>query len=68
MKRPSKSPAKFYGEIKKPWQFMLTEQASQSIDQVADELGITRSEAVERAIRSGGMNAALRVEVDWKQT
>lgn len=37
---------------------MLTEEASIEIDQVAERLGVTRSEALERAIRGGGMKAA----------
>jgi len=56
--RPKKAKAGVYGETKKPFQFMLTEEASLLLDEIADELGLTRSEALERAIRGGGMNAA----------
>jgi hypothetical protein len=39
-------------------QFMLTETASQTIDDVAKKLGISRSEVIERAARCGGMEIA----------
>lgn len=60
--RPKKAKPEAYGEgvLKKPFQFMLTEEASEMIDQAADELGITRSEALERAIRGGAMKAAKK--------
>lgn len=47
-----------HGEKKMGKQFMLTETASAAIDAVAKELGISRSEVVERAARCGGMQAA----------
>lgn len=58
MARPRKAKPEAHGSTKKPWQFMLTEEASVEIDEVAERLGITRSEALERAIRGGGMKAA----------
>ncbi len=47
-----------HGEKKAGKQFMLTDTASVAIDRVAKELGISRSEVVERAARCGGMEAA----------
>ncbi len=38
---------------------MLTEEASNHIDEAADQLGISRSELLERAIRAGGLATAL---------
>lgn len=58
MPRPKKAAPEAYGAKKKQFQFMLTEEASQLIDLVADELGISRSEALERAVRSGAMKGA----------
>lgn len=49
-----------HGEKKSGKQFMLTETASAAIDAIAKELGISRSEVVERAARCGGMLAAKR--------
>lgn len=62
MPRPKKAEPEAYGAKKKQFQFMLTEEASELIDAVADELGISRSEALERAVRSGAMKAALTFE------
>lgn len=47
-----------HGEKKIGKQFMLTETSSNAIDVIAKELGISRSEVVERATRCGGMEAA----------
>lgn len=58
MPRPERAERGAYGETKKPKQFMLTETSSLELDQVADELGITRSEVLERLIRCGGLAAA----------
>ena len=41
----------FYDEVKKDTIFMLTETARQQIKQKADELGISRSEVIERFAR-----------------
>lgn len=49
-----------HGEKKAGKQFMLTETASAAIDAVAKELGISRSEVVERAARCGGMQLAKK--------
>jgi hypothetical protein len=49
-----------HGEKKSGKQFMLTDTASAAIDAVAKELGISRSEVVERAARCGGMQAAKK--------
>ena len=58
MPRPERAERGIYGETKKPKQFMLTEHASDLLDEIADSLGITRSEVLERAIRCGGLEAA----------
>lgn len=47
-----------YQEKKTPKQFMITQSASDAIDEIAKELGISRSEVVERAIKCGGMKKA----------
>lgn len=41
-----------YDETKKPKQFLLTETASSMLDELCKEDGVTRSEFLERAIRS----------------
>lgn len=58
MSRPERAEPGAYGEPKKPKQFMITDSASERLDKVADELGITRSEVLERLIRCGGLEAA----------
>ena len=47
-----------YQEKKTPKQFMITQSASDAIDEIAQKLGISRSEVVERAARCGGMKKA----------
>ncbi len=47
-----------YNEKKFAKQFMLTDTASQAIDEIAKQLGISRSEVVERAARCSGMEKA----------
>lgn len=47
-----------YNEKKLAKQFMITETASQLIDKIAQELGISRSEVIERAARCGGIGKA----------
>lgn len=49
-----------HGEKKSGRQFMLTDTASRLIDAMAQELGVSRSEALERALRCGGMHAAKK--------
>jgi hypothetical protein len=60
MPRPERAERNAYGQIKKPKQFMITDWASEEMDRVADELGITRSEILERLIRCGGLEAARK--------
>ena len=50
--RPKRSQPQKYGETKNRYQFMLTETASEKVDRLAETLGITRSECLERLIRS----------------
>lgn len=54
MKRPERAEPKAHGEIKKPKQFLLTETASDVLDKLAAQVGITRSEYLERMIRDQG--------------
>ena len=58
MPRPERAERGAYGQTKRPKQFMITDWASQEMDRIADELGITRSEVLERLIRCGGLLAA----------
>jgi len=52
MSRPRKTPSGAYGEVKKQSQFMLTPTASEQLDAIAEAAGITRSECIERLIRT----------------
>ncbi|NJO65145.1 MAG: ribbon-helix-helix domain-containing protein [Richelia sp. RM2_1_2] len=56
MARPKRADKDKYGETKQRYQIMLTETASNELDKVSEELGITRSELVEKAIRQGLLN------------
>ena len=47
-----------YDEKKFPRQFMLTQTASDTIDEIAEGMNLSRSEVIERAIRCGGLKAA----------
>lgn len=58
MARPERAEPGTYGETKKPKQFMLTDSSSSELDRIADELNISRSEVLERAIRCGGLECA----------
>ncbi|MBD2094484.1 hypothetical protein H6F90_04880 [Trichocoleus sp. FACHB-591] len=60
--RPERAEPGAYGERKRPKQFMITDWASDEMDKVADELGITRSEVLERLIRCGGLAAAKKYD------
>lgn len=60
MARPERAERRAYGETKKPKQFMITDWASDELERLAEELGITRSEILERAIRCGGLEAARK--------
>lgn len=51
--RPRRAEKDKYGEAKQRYQIMLTETASLELDKVSEELGITRSELIEKAIRQG---------------
>ena len=51
MARPKRSKRDEYGETKQRYQIMLTETASNAVDVAAEDLGITRSELLERIIR-----------------
>lgn len=63
MTRAEKALPGVHGETKKPKQFLITDWASQEIERVADQLGITRSEALERALRSGAMELAKKYKI-----
>ena len=49
-----------HGETKNRYAFMLTETASEKIDEMAEKLGTTRSEILELCIRGGGLEAAVK--------
>lgn len=51
--RPKRADKDKYGETKQRYQIMLTQTASLELDKVSEELGITRSELIEKAIRQG---------------
>ena len=53
MPRPRRATKDKYGEAKQRYQLMLTETASLELDRVSEDLRITRSEVLERAIRQG---------------
>ncbi len=55
--RPKKTDPLKYGETKKRYQIMLTETASDIIDEISDQLKITRSEVLERLVRTECCNA-----------
>jgi metal-responsive CopG/Arc/MetJ family transcriptional regulator len=55
--RPKRTEKDKYGETKQRYQIMLTETASLELDKVSEELGITRSELIEKAIRQGLLKA-----------
>lgn len=56
--RPKRAKPDQYSETKQCYMFMLTATASEEIERTADKLGITRSDALEIVIRSGGMHLA----------
>lgn len=55
--RPRRAAKDKYGETKQRYQIMLTETASIELDKVSEELGITRSELIEKVIRQGLLRA-----------
>jgi metal-responsive CopG/Arc/MetJ family transcriptional regulator len=61
--RPKRTEKDKYGETKQRYQIMLTETASLELDKVSEELGITRSELIERVIRQG-LLSKVRLEPD----
>jgi hypothetical protein len=61
VKRPKKAEVFKYGEVKKRYNFVLTETISDELDNLSFELGLTRSELLEIMLRSGGMNLAREV-------
>ena len=63
MPKQKKAYAKVHGQKKEAKQFMLTPEASDLLDTKAEQLGITRSELIERVIRCGGLNIADKFEV-----
>ena len=64
--RPKKAEPGKYGETKNRYQFMLTGTASDKVDEMAEELGITRSEVLERLVRTECFNAKILSEVSVK--
>lgn len=49
--RPKRAKQDQYGETKQRYMFMLTETASNSVESASEQLGITRSELLERLVR-----------------
>lgn len=66
MPRVSRAERDKYGETKQRYMLMLTETASAELDKMSDELGITRSEVIERVIRGGGLKIASTFESNLK--
>lgn len=64
--RPRRAKPDKYGETKQRYQIMLTETASNELDKVAEDLGITRSELFERLIRQGFLKA-VQAEADEEE-
>lgn len=62
MSKPERAEPGAYGETKKPKQFMITDWASEQLDNVASELRTSRSEVIERLIRCGGLEAAKKYD------
>ena len=48
MARPKRAKPDQYGEKKQRFMFMLTETASNNLEKASEELGVTRSELLER--------------------
>ncbi len=55
---PRRPKAEMYahGGKKKQFQFMLTEEASEKLDAMADDMSISRSEFLERLIRTADID------------
>lgn len=56
--RPKKSEPFKYGDKKERFQFLLTPEASTMLDRVAEQMQLTRSEVLERLIRSDCLDSA----------
>ena len=63
LSRPQKAEPGKYGETKNRYQFMLTATASDKVDEMAEKLNITRSEVLERLIRTPCFEANTLSEV-----
>ncbi len=61
--RYPKAEALKYGEPKKLRQFMLTDLASSQIDELADTLETSRSDALEQLLRTGATKIMQESEV-----
>lgn len=57
-RRPEKAEPKVHGEKKVPKQFLMTESASDMLDELATSLGISRSEYIERLVRREFLGSA----------
>lgn len=66
MARTKKAYPRIHGEKKRQFQFMLTEEASEQLDKIAERLGVSRSEVFERTIRNGGLEAALTFDNEFQ--
>lgn len=64
MSKDPRSKPGIYGEVKKQKCFMITDWASEEIDKVAAEFGMTRSDLIERTVRAGGLNLAKNFTLD----
>lgn len=63
--RAKKSEPLKYGDKKERFQFLLTPEASAMLDRVSEQMRLTRSEILERLIRSDCLNSSkLREEDD----
>lgn len=51
--KAKKATPSVHGEKKKQYQFMLTPSASEALDRLAETAEVTRSECIERLIRTG---------------
>jgi len=49
--RPRRAKPDKYGETKQRYMFMLTETASNDLEAASEDLGVTRSELLERLVR-----------------
>ena len=54
--------SKLYGRAKVSKQFMITEESLATIDKLADELGLSRSETLERILRTFDRSAVKQFD------